>query len=322
MSNLLFPNTGRINGAWIIPNPNAPGATLAKHFQDLWRLWDWDGWVKPQLDAALALGCNTIGAIGDVYGVADGTIPRADYKAYQIQIAEYLKTKGAYYLPCVGNVCSYVNYSLPASEYAAVALDYLPTLEAIGNSIGVYVIDEPEFGSFADGYIAECSRLIKAGGCNLPRTVGISNNTAPLRAWVAANISEIDWISCHCFAYPCAMTYLDDFLLAYPDKDVLIGSTGKNMTALSGTGGGDDATVVLDTAGVYRLAYGGHPKVRGIMQWSAGAYASTAIIADPTSKDHGLYDTNTTPGVFVARRHKTQLVQRFTRGSVALSTTI
>lgn len=315
---LNFPQQGKINGTWIVGNPNAVGASLGVHFQDLWRLWDWDNWVKPQIDYALALGCNLFGAIGDVYGVANGTITRAAYRDMQMQLAGYLLSKGAYYLPCCANVCSYVDYGLSAAAYADVCLDYLLPLQALGNSVGVYVIDEPYFGSFADGYIGECSRLIKAGGCTLPRTVGLGDDSWA-RTFITANLDQIDFFSIHIFTYPCANTYLDYYLTTYPSMDVLIGSTGKNQTASAGTGGGDASTVVNDLRGVYNLAYSGHPRIRGVMQWSSGAYASTAIIADPTSKDHGLFDTNTTPGMFIARQHKTQQISRYSRGSVLLS---
>lgn len=314
-----FPANAKVHGAWIIPDPNAPGATLAKHFQDLWRLWDWEGWVKPQIDAALSLGINTIGAIGDVYGLADGTHTQSEYKEHSVQIAEYLKSKDAYYLPCCGNVNTYVNYSLSAAEYAGYCIDHLKAVESVGNCIGVYVIDEPEYGFFADGYIHDCSVALHAAGCNLPRTVGCGPSR---QAWVASTIDALDWLSIHTFTFPCLATFLDDYLTAHPDMDIVIGSTGKNMTGAAGTGGGSESTVVTDTRTVYNLAYSGHPRIRGVFQWSTGAYASTAILADPTPKDHGLFDSNTVPGHFAARQHKTDLVRRYTRGSVVLSKSI
>lgn len=43
--------------------------------------WNWLGWIRPQIDCAMALGANAIRIIGDVAMVLNGAMTRATYNA-------------------------------------------------------------------------------------------------------------------------------------------------------------------------------------------------------------------------------------------------
>lgn len=128
-----------------------------------------------------------------------------------------------------------------------------------------------------------------------------------------------DIYNIHTATFPASVTLLDAWLLN-TEKDVLIGTTYKNQKATAGDGGGSPATVVADLKTVYGIAYSGHPRVRGILQWAAADYGNDALFpADPDHYKWGLFDTSTVSGVFNARQHKTNQIISYTRGSIALS---
>lgn len=79
-------------------------------WKGLFAQWDWDNWIKPQVDRALALGLNAVRLIGDPscifvdpnYG--SGTIPKitqATYDARWAQLAQYCQDLGLYLYPCL-----------------------------------------------------------------------------------------------------------------------------------------------------------------------------------------------------------------------------
>jgi hypothetical protein len=314
--NILFPSAGKINGGWLQPNPAAVGAVAATHHHDLWALWDWDGWVKPQLDHGMAIGINTFSAIGDLYGVANGSIPIATYRAMQLQIATYLAEHGAYYMPCCANTIGYINYSLSAQDYAEIALDYLLPLQSLGNIPGVFVFDEPHASTHTYQYIIDCINAIRAGGCALPMSCPENYDQT---AWISGIESAMDFYSIGTATFPTPSTLLDTWLLN-TSKEVLISTTYKNQEATAGLGGGSPATVVADLKTVYNLAYSGHPRIKGVLQWGVADYGnSTLFPANPAHYQWGVIDTSTTPGVFAHRQHKTWLISQYSRGSVELS---
>lgn len=313
---LIFPAGAKINGIWLQPNPAAVGATTAAHHQDFWSLWDWNGWVKPQIDYALEIGVNTFSVIGDLYGVANSTLEQATYRTQHLQIAAYIASKGAYYMPCFANTTPHINYSLTVAEYAALALDVLLSVQAVGNCPGAFVFDEPHASSLTYAFMNDTFTAIKAGGAKVPLSCPETYNQT---AWISAIEASMDFYSIGTATFPVPSTLLDTWLSG-TDKQVLISTTYKNQTASAGTGGGSAATVVADLLTAYNLGCNGHPRAMGVMQWGCADYGNETLYpGNSASYSWGQYDTNTTPGTFIARQHKTGLIRRFSRGSVVRS---
>src|SRR6266566_894356 len=63
-----------------------PGAPLERAY---WIEWDWSGWIRPQVDCAIALGANAIRILGDVAMVLSGGMPQATYNARLQQLMAY-----------------------------------------------------------------------------------------------------------------------------------------------------------------------------------------------------------------------------------------
>ena len=84
--NLNF--VGKVKGLNLTAKPGAP---MERAY---WLEWDWDGWIRPQLDCAVALGCNTIRILGDVAMVLNGQMSQATYNARWTQLANYCQANG------------------------------------------------------------------------------------------------------------------------------------------------------------------------------------------------------------------------------------
>lgn len=66
----------------------------------MWATWDWAGWIKFQVDAAVSLGANCIRLIGSVtQGVSD----QATYLSQWKQFLDYTASIGVHAYPCGGD---------------------------------------------------------------------------------------------------------------------------------------------------------------------------------------------------------------------------
>jgi hypothetical protein len=101
-TNVSAPLNEKIKGGNIAPKP---GGYAWKGF---FAQWDWDNWIKPQVDRAVALGLNAvrlIGAPGSIFAdPIPGALPKitqAEYDAHWAQLAEYCLKQGLYLYPCL-----------------------------------------------------------------------------------------------------------------------------------------------------------------------------------------------------------------------------
>lgn len=315
---LNIPDGVKLIGANLVPNPNI-SYTANRRFEGLWSSeWDWTGWVKPQIDYLLGdCGCNCIRSIGGHWGISAGRIDAATYKARQMQVAEYLHSKGAYYYPCGDSIRVDADNTTTADVHAGLMSDYLLALQGVGNVIGFDLINEANGNAyFSVATLRSMIAGIKARGVSLPLTISTAETlTGSGATWINSIYDAFDFLDCHVYTFPHAATYHDYFLLN-SDKDIIVGEVGTNTTALTATGGGTEVEQLGNIGPVYSLALGGHPRLRGVLMWAC------ADLETAQSGEWGVYDTNSTPGTFKARSHKVNLLRRKTRGSTALSKTI
>ena len=64
---------GKVKGVSLTSKPGRPLESA------YWIEWDWTGWIRPQIDCAIALGANSARLIGDVAMVIGGAITQATY---------------------------------------------------------------------------------------------------------------------------------------------------------------------------------------------------------------------------------------------------
>lgn len=317
----------KILGASLAPNPNDPGGLISAYdMRQMWQVWDWDGWIKPQIDFMLGnCGFNTIRILGAVWDVASELIPASEYLSKSMQLAKYLAERGAYYYPNGSSINSYIDYDLSAGDLADVFCTFLNPVQDLGNSIGVDLFQEGSIGFFTTQFLVDLRQALRDRGMMLPVTCSTSLEvTGGGVTWVNDNISAFDFLDFHIYTFPPGMDYLDYYLVG-TDMDILIGETGKNQSPSAVTGGGSADTVVSDLSTVYALGLSGHPRLRGVLHWSAADQRSDVQFPVPSElaeRVYGIFDTNTTPNVFAPRKHKVDLMRRYTRGSCALSKAI
>ena len=97
---LALPGHLLIRGA----NITVKDSYYPRPWHTLWLDWDWDGWIKRQVDLARTLGVNCIRVIGSVSVVADGALSVERYGAHWDQLLEYLAGLGMLAYPCPGQL--------------------------------------------------------------------------------------------------------------------------------------------------------------------------------------------------------------------------
>src|ERR1051326_3176441 len=95
-SDVAISFAGKVRGANLTTKPGYPLPSA------MWVAWDWNGWIRPQLDCAVALGCNAVRLMGDTAMVMKGTLSQATYNARWRQFVAYCASQGlaVYYTGC------------------------------------------------------------------------------------------------------------------------------------------------------------------------------------------------------------------------------
>lgn len=191
---------------------------------DLWEEWDWDGWVKWQIDLAASIGANCIRLQGGVGGVARGQITSADYETKLRQIIEYVDTLGmGFYATGTGD------YSTPRTdatrdalvEMGAIVSEYehvvaFELFQEWDYWVQTVPIDMASMVTILDGWY----QAVKAAGCTKPLTYSV------VWDFNAIEVEHcIDFFDMHCYGGP---TF--DWKSYTCRKDVLIaGEYGGHM---------------------------------------------------------------------------------------------
>jgi exo-beta-1,3-glucanase (GH17 family) len=72
-------------------------------FAAMWRVFDWTGWLKPQIDDAAKVG-NCIRIWGSPMAITLGNVTQATYLARWKQLLDYAVSIGLYVYPCGGSL--------------------------------------------------------------------------------------------------------------------------------------------------------------------------------------------------------------------------
>lgn len=81
------------------------------YWAGLWRYWDWDSWVKPQLDD-IALAGNSVRFWGNTIVTADGSLSLTEYLARWQQVLDYTSSQDLLVYPCGGDLRHWGNLSM------------------------------------------------------------------------------------------------------------------------------------------------------------------------------------------------------------------
>lgn len=133
----------KLKGGNIAPKPGGYG------WQGLFAEWDWNNWIKPQVDRAVALGLNSIRLIGGprcifvdpVAGLPK--ISQATYDAHWSQLADYCLRKGLYLYPMLVSFWDLIDvYGVGANfQDAAMTASIKTTAANLSNYSNVIAFD-------------------------------------------------------------------------------------------------------------------------------------------------------------------------------------
>jgi hypothetical protein len=236
---------GKVKGVNLTSKPGAPAPRA------YWTEWEWSGWIRPQIDCAIALGANAIRIIGDVAMVLNGGIRQATYNARLQQLMSY----------CAENRLSL--YYTGCSPYDTNGADN-GTIAAYNSSSRAFIgVLASNVGSVTAGSTDYTSSIL---GCDLVQEANAWGNTAAMNAiyaalrplvppaipctfsasvrmqdsrWIESIAASCDFLDYHIYpllygidAEPTAAT-LSAVRAAYPDRDILFGEGGIDSGAYS-----------------------------------------------------------------------------------------
>ncbi len=138
---LKIPASTRLRGVNIVPT-FAAGIIPADRdsvWAAMWRVWNWSGWIKPQIDDAAAIG-NAIRFFGNTHCIAQGNITQATYLAQWQQVLDYSVAKGMYIYPCGGDLGHWGNFTW--SQSVALYTAWAKMLSTYPNVVGVDITNE------------------------------------------------------------------------------------------------------------------------------------------------------------------------------------
>ena len=203
----------------------------------LWDEWDWDNWIKFQIDAAKVLGANTIRMIGDVAGIYSGMFTRVEYLTRLEQVLNYLAIQNMYMYYCGGDLRNSAGAGgdVHLAEFVAAAT----TLRNHPNLIAWDVVNEISASYRSLGrrqcivWAREWTAGIRAVAPNIP--LGFSN-CSPMFSDVSTyrKFDEfVDYFDLHLYPTPSAPVtdQILDPLLGMTNKPILIGEFGSYPNA-------------------------------------------------------------------------------------------
>jgi hypothetical protein len=107
----------------------------------MWTVWDWNNWIKPQIDDAAALG-NTVRLWGSTQTFLAGNITEEKYFAQWRQLLDYCAAKGLYMMPTGSDLQTGFAESITSSAAATHYTTWADMLAQYPGVIGVDLMNE------------------------------------------------------------------------------------------------------------------------------------------------------------------------------------
>ncbi len=140
-----LPNNVRLRGANIVCSAKPLGRPWTDFgtnvWAAMWTVWDWDNWIRPQIDDAAALG-NSVRLWGSTQTFLAGNITEDVYYARWRQLLDYCAKKELYMLPSGSDLQNDVKRSLSSTEAAAHYAKWVNMLAQYPGVIGVDLMNE------------------------------------------------------------------------------------------------------------------------------------------------------------------------------------
>lgn len=309
---IKFPVSRKLWGASVIPTvTQCQTAPVSAAWTRLFTTWDWSGWVKPQIDYSVAVGCNCIHLIGGADGLHAGTNTQSTINSRYVQLADYCAGLGVavYPAPAAFNQLT----GMTNSEVSDMTLGVLGALASYTNVIGCDIISEADTWDDGGGIQVQavadrCNAiytLVKAG-TSIPCTFSAATNwtNAGLRSWISKIASGIDYLDFHPYAMnswasPLLWSDVAYWFATYPTLDILFGEGGAPQSDSV-----DNQNTFL--RGLGALMSAGDVRLRGWHLWAAQDQDTVS------SNKWGMHDAS-----WNIRQNIANVMRQFTKGSVA-----
>jgi hypothetical protein len=269
----------------------------------MWTAWDWDGWIRPQVDCAVALGCNVVRLIGDVAMVMNGTVSQSSYNARWEQFVAYCVGQGlaVYYTGTSphdtngrrnGNIAA---YDANPQAFAYVIKSSVSALTSGGSDyrgsvIAIDVVQEANAWGNAEAVKNLYSMIRPFVPTAIPCTFSTSESVQNT-SWIASIITVCDFLDYHVYpqvygvnGQPSAAAFMRGPRAVYPNKDILFGEGGANSTVYT------PAQVADWLNKLGSLGNIADRRVRGALMWAL----------QDQDDQYGAFDANWNPRPWVA----------------------
>lgn len=283
--------------------PKASHVASGHAYRTLFAEWDWNGWIRPQIDALHRVGANAVRLIGDLEGVNDGTFTHGTYASRWAQLIDYAASLGMFTYPALGGVSQIsgggLNLTQVTTTIATVAGNLHPHK---ANIVGLDLLQESVRRQVANSWaLAFASTITPAVRAVTDIPVTYSNSDAGrdgaarfvFRLWRDVLRGHVDFWDVHIYCRPPRTLLADAFFGAGESKPVLIGEFGTQ-----GVTPEPEKARMFDLIGdVSRFRPGGL-KAAGVFAW--------AVFDQGTGANaHGMFETNG-----ARRRHLTDRFRR------------
>jgi hypothetical protein len=234
----------------------------------LWGVWNWDGFIAPQLDD-IAKIANAVRIIGNTLVMALESITLTQYLARWQQFLDHAQSLGLFVYPCGGDLGHWGKYTWAQSAQTYTQLAQL--LKSYPNVIGVDIVNEAsqplELVGWTYNQPEPVAELLTGLG-SIVRSVGLpitySRSVATSSGWTQDYFTDHlgDFLDFHVYYLPEAT----DSLQAYGQsssvyKKLIIGEFGINNTFSP-----EDRAAYYNAM---RVMVDNDPRCMGALAWSA-----------------------------------------------------
>jgi hypothetical protein len=213
---------------------------VADFWGGLYTTWDWEGWVKPQIDDIASVS-NAVRFFGTTSALADGSMTLDLYLSRWRQVLDYASSLGLYMYPCAADLRHWGYFS---TEQAVQMYRELASLLAnYSNVIGVDITNEA-FGALnekpekltyrqhqpVDELLSELGDTVRSSG--LPITH--SRNIDDPGGWTEAFFTDYlgDYLDFHVYYPPGPGDSQQIYGQSWASgKKLVIGEFGENLLA-------------------------------------------------------------------------------------------
>jgi hypothetical protein len=152
---LRVPSNVRLHGSNIVCNGDPLGKPWKTYgttvWASMWTVWNWDDWIKPQIDDAAAIG-NTVRLWGSTQSFLAGNITEDTYFAQWQQMLDYCAGKGLYMLPTGSDLQTDVQHVITTAKAASHYSTWANMLAQYPGVVGVDLMNEAWGLPFPDAY--------------------------------------------------------------------------------------------------------------------------------------------------------------------------